>query len=64
MLERASTRMLPLVNRAADVAPIAPACCNVCRSCMTTNVAGLAVAGVSAAALGIRRFARRFANGS
>jgi hypothetical protein len=34
-------RTLPVVNRAADFAPVAPACCNACRTCTTTNVLGL-----------------------
>ena len=49
MLERATGRALPLVNRASDYAAVAPACCNVCRTCTTTNVVGLVMAGVVAA---------------
>jgi hypothetical protein len=61
MLERTQTRALPLVNRAADLAPAAQACCGVCRTCATTNIVGVALAAVTGAALGVRRLARRFA---
>ena len=58
MFERATARALPVVNRAADYAPVAPACCNVCRTCTTTNILGF----VSGAALGVFYFvSRRFA---
>jgi hypothetical protein len=36
MLEEAKTRTLPLLNRKADLAPAAQACCGVCRICATT----------------------------
>jgi hypothetical protein len=51
--------MLPVVNRFADHAPIVPACCNVCRSCATTNAIGVATGAVLAVACGIGRLARR-----
>jgi hypothetical protein len=44
MLERAGTRALPLVSRMAEVTPVVPACCNACRTCVTTNVVGLLTA--------------------
>jgi hypothetical protein len=59
MLERATTRMLPLVGRATDIAPVAPACCNACRTCMTTNLIGVVMSGASAFAYGIARVAGR-----
>jgi hypothetical protein len=55
MLERATMRTLPLVNRAADYAPVAPACCNACRTCTTTNVLGLLSGAVVAVAAALRR---------
>jgi hypothetical protein len=51
--------MLPVVNRAADVAPVAPACCNVCRTCVTTNLVGLVFGGIAGAGLAVARLARR-----
>jgi hypothetical protein len=41
MVGRLTVRMAPITNRAAEYAPMAPACCNVCRTCTTTNVLGL-----------------------
>jgi hypothetical protein len=58
-MERAQTRLLPVLNRSADYVPMAPACCNACRACMTTNVAGLAFAAVGAASALAVRLGRR-----
>jgi hypothetical protein len=51
--------MAPITNRAAEYAPMAPACCNVCRTCTTTNVVGLVLGGATVAAVGVTRFAKR-----
>jgi hypothetical protein len=59
VLERAQTRALPVVTRAADFAPAAQACCGVCRSCATTNLVGLAFAAVGGLGLAVGRFVRR-----
>jgi hypothetical protein len=40
--------MLPVVNKAAEHAPMATACCNACRTCATTNIVTFAFAGVGA----------------
>jgi hypothetical protein len=58
VLERAQTRALPLINRSAELAPV-QACCGVCRTCFTTNVLTLAVAGVTGAAIYLTRGVRR-----
>jgi hypothetical protein len=60
MLQRLSVRMAPVTNRAAEYGPAVPACCNVCRTCTTTNVVGLALGGLTVAGVGMTRFARRF----
>ena len=52
--------MLPVVNRAADYAPMAPACCNACRICAANGVIGLLFAGAGAVTAFLARFARRF----
>jgi hypothetical protein len=44
MLERTQTRMLPVINRANEHAPMAAACCNACRTCWTSNIFGLIAA--------------------
>jgi hypothetical protein len=35
------------------------ACCNACRTCVQTNLIGLAFAGVTAAGLAVKRFVRQ-----
>jgi hypothetical protein len=53
-------RMLPVTNRAADYAPIVPACCNACRVCATNYIFG-AVAAAGAAVLALSgRLVRHF----
>ena len=52
-------RMLPLANRANDLAPAATACCNACRTCVTTNIVGLGMAAFGGLAVGVRRLTRR-----
>jgi hypothetical protein len=37
-------KMLPVMNRAADAAPMTTACCNACRTCATTNLLGIVFA--------------------
>jgi hypothetical protein len=59
MLERATVRLAPVMARTADLAPVVPACCNVCRTCTTTNMIGLAMAGVGGATFAVVRLARR-----
>ena len=52
-------RTLPVVNRAADVAPVVPACCNACRTCTTTNLLGLLTGSVVAAVSAGKRLLAR-----
>jgi hypothetical protein len=52
-------RTLPVVNRAADFAPVAPACCNACRTCTTTNAVGLLTGCVVAAVAAGKRLLTR-----
>ncbi len=59
MFERAQTRMLPVMNRASEFAPIAPACCNACRVCATNGIVGLAFAAGGAATAFAAGLARR-----
>jgi hypothetical protein len=61
MLQRLSVRVAPIANRAAEYGPAVPACCNVCRTCTTTNLAGLAIATLTAAGVGAARLARSIA---
>ena len=59
MFERASVRMLPLANRAAEHAPMATACCNACRTCVSTNVFALALAAAGGAGAFLARLAKQ-----
>jgi hypothetical protein len=59
VFERATGRALPLLNRAADVAPAAQACCGACRTCVTTNLAGVAVAAAAGTIALLRRLLGR-----
>jgi hypothetical protein len=52
-------RRAQAAGRYGEQAPMATVCCNVCRSCITTNLIGFATAGLAALSLGLARFARR-----
>ena len=41
VLERAQLKALPVLNRAADVAPATQVCCGICRTCAATNFLSL-----------------------
>jgi hypothetical protein len=43
---------------------MAAVCCNACRSCATTNVIGLGIAGATAAGAVVVTFAKRLAGPS
>jgi hypothetical protein len=58
VLTKLSVKAAPITNRAADYGPMVPACCNVCRTCTTTNIVGLATAGAIGAFAAVRRFVR------
>jgi hypothetical protein len=49
-----------VAGKYGENAPTAAVCCNACRTCVTTNLIGLASAGAMAATYGLARFARRF----
>ena len=55
MLERVTTKAIPLANRYAEQAPMAATCCNACRTCVQTNV----LAAVAAGGLWLASFAGR-----
>ena len=42
-----------------EQAPMATVCCNTCRTCVSTNLIGLAIAGITAAGVGVTGLARR-----
>jgi hypothetical protein len=59
VLTRLSVKAAPITNRAAEYGPVVPVCCNVCRTCTTTNVVGLALGGVTAAWFAVARLVGR-----
>jgi hypothetical protein len=59
VLERGTYRALPVLNRATDLAPSLQACCGVCRTCVTTNLAGAAVAAAAGAFAFLQRLLGR-----
>jgi hypothetical protein len=52
------------MNQAAikygDHASTVAVCCNACRTCVQTNLIGLAFAGIGAVGVAIARFGRRY----
>lgn len=48
MKEIWSSRVAEVSQKYGENAPLATACCNACRTCVTTNLVGLALAGVAA----------------
>jgi hypothetical protein len=40
-------------------APMATVCCNACRTCVTTNIIGVAMAGLAGAGYAVAGFARK-----
>jgi hypothetical protein len=60
MFTRLAVKAAPITNKAAEYSPAVPVCCNVCRTCTTTNIAGLAIGAGTGAAYAVARFARRF----
>jgi hypothetical protein len=59
MIRRLTVRAAPITTRAAEYAPMAPACCNVCRTCTATNIVGLALGGLTAAGVALGRLIKR-----
>lgn len=56
----ASGRLAQAAARYGEHAPVTTACCNTCRTCVTTNALTLGTAGLAAAGAFVsRRIARR-----
>jgi hypothetical protein len=52
-------RMAQAAGKYGELAPAATVCCNACRTCVTTNVVGIATAGLAAAGMAVTRLVRR-----
>jgi hypothetical protein len=57
----ATGRLAQAAGKYGGHAPMAAVCCNACRTCVQTNVMGLALAGLVGFAAGTRRVVRRVA---
>jgi hypothetical protein len=51
--------MAQAAAKVGDASPAAAVCCNACRTCATTNIIALGIAGVTAVGAGAASFARR-----
>jgi len=51
--------MAQAAGKYGENAPLATACCNACRTCVTTNIVGIVTAAVAGAGFGVARLARR-----
>ena len=52
-------RVAQAAGKYGEHAPMAAACCNACRACVTTNLAGLALAGLGTAGVAVATFGKR-----
>jgi hypothetical protein len=52
-------RVTQVAARYGEHAPMATACCNACRTCVQTNLLGIALGAVAAAGVAGRRLVRR-----
>jgi hypothetical protein len=59
MKQFATVRLAQTASRVGEHAPLATACCNACRTCVTTNILTVLTAGLAGACVGVTRFLRR-----
>jgi hypothetical protein len=59
MKQIATVRMTQAVAKYGEQAPMTAVCCNACRTCVTTNVIGLATAALAGSVFALRRIAKR-----
>jgi hypothetical protein len=59
MKQVATLRLAQTASKVGEHAPLATACCNACRTCVTTNILTIATAGLAGAGLAVGRFVRR-----
>jgi len=57
-------RAAQVAAKYGEQAPMAAVCCNACRTCVTTNVVGLATAALAGAGYAALRFTKRLARAS
>ena len=59
MKQIATMRLTQAASKYGENAPLATTCCNACRTCVQTNLLGLAVAALAGVGLSLRRLVRR-----
>jgi hypothetical protein len=59
MKQIATLRATQVAVRVGEHAPVATACCNACRTCVTTNLVALGTAALAGAGLAVARAGRR-----
>jgi hypothetical protein len=59
MKQIATLRLAQTASKVGEHAPLATACCNACRTCVTTNLLTVATAGFAAAGVALSRVVRR-----
>ena len=51
-------KVAQVAGKYGENAPMATVCCNACRTCVTTNIVGLLMAGAVGTVAALRRFTR------
>ena len=59
MKQFATVRVTQAAAKYGEHAPLATACCNACRTCVTTNIVALATAALAGSGLAVARFGKR-----
>ena len=59
MKQIATMRITQAASKYGENAPLATTCCNACRTCVQTNLLGLAVAALAGVGLSLRRGFRK-----
>jgi hypothetical protein len=59
MKQFATVRLTQAAAKYGEQAPMTAVCCNACRTCVTTNLVGLATAALAGTGFGMRRFAKQ-----
>jgi hypothetical protein len=62
--QMATLRMTQVAAKLGDQAPTTVVCCNACRTCVTTNIVGLATAAVGGLLVTFQRVVRRDHSGN
>lgn len=51
-------RVVQAAGKYGENAPMTAVCCNACRTCITTNIVGVAMAGITGVGYAVASFAR------